>query len=345
MAISIKVDDYIDTLLNDRLNFYGKLYTHDELNNILTNIELGNFNKNKYKNIYKRGTILKNLFLGKSKLNKNMDKITSFYVIPTVEIINIIINLINKFDIKFIEEINAGCGLLSKLIKLNITNPIIWASDNFSSNSTSNCGIYSINNKNISDIKTYKQLNESNPNMIISAFPVINDNKINNNIKIITDIFDLINNNNHKIILLFLSLNHINDFNRCLTYINNNSNYYVFTRYVKGFCYDDNPTLNILHDIYPKSFGMVTLIRKNISNSVDLFKNCFENEIEFNKIIGNENIFDKKLILTNDFTYDFVKLVNSYSKNHNMLEHFIDINALNYNLHSKINKNLINFHD
>ena len=122
-------------------------------------LENGDFND--IKNIYMECELyqetecrdyIKNILLGKydEKNLSNENSFSSIYSLPTKEFSNIIINLINYFNIKYIEEFCSGYGLFGSYLNETIDNQKIKLiiSDNLSDVSTS---------KQLPQIQTYKR--------------------------------------------------------------------------------------------------------------------------------------------------------------------------------------------
>jgi len=103
--------EFYDILKYDRsripffLSQYGK---YETLRSLLIKIE---------KNIEHDGNIIKDLFLGEIGYERN--KQMALYELPTLELIEVIDIICKILEIKTIEEICGGIGLVSKMLKLN----------------------------------------------------------------------------------------------------------------------------------------------------------------------------------------------------------------------------------
>jgi hypothetical protein len=299
----------------------------------------------------RRGGIIYDMFVGNPK------EFIAFYMIPSHETITLIENLIGAFSIQFVEEVCAGMGLLAALTKKKIKNQFntenglnsmqnikIWASDNFSLDTTvGKLDLITVSKKDMVTLLKYPLLGSPIPDLILCAFPYFAHVPASQKNTIVEELITLINDSNAKVFVLFHYMSQYMDIARFITYINAVGKYDVYIRYAKCFTVNDFPSTNYLHDVYPSRTLIITFIRKDLRS---IYCGCGEQsdlispyvrEEAFNKIIGDNTVFENKFIPCADEILISLDIINSSltKKSHEWL-----FNTFNptYSLSSEKNK-------
>lgn len=263
-------------LLNEREklpDFLYKINDYKKLSNIIRKIE-----KKNDKNIWY------DLCLGlKGKVN---NKYSAIYEIPTKQLLDSIVLIAQLYNIKQIDEIYAGLGLITNLLKKRFDEDDykikITASDNHFSNETSLSLDYTnIIKKDVSDIIWQCKNNVYPPDMIICAHPLGKD--------MYNEIFKLIESNNIKIIIIISNLRT----NKILVSKKFND-YTVINPHIYQICYLDIFEINNIEKLYTRSVVNI-FIRNDVNkiNDKDLY-NILQNnlynyfEIDSKRIILQE---------------------------------------------------------
>lgn len=270
--------NFISSLIYNRENFARELfknYTYDQLLSCFNIINddftvqgskaisphFANDNNNQIE-ICPNDKYVYRLLTGKYFNSKY--KNSSFNYIPSKELVDGLLSLIKFFKINYIEEIYAGMGLLSSLMKMENKNLNIIASDTFTDISTcKQLGLFPIVNRNPKDFKYYEILNKEYPQMIISSYYPKTMNKYTDiKLKFVNQIFNLINNKKHKIIILLLP--------NTMTYIYNyfyqitlEGYYKIFTYHIKAidkYFYINN----LINDKYPSGMLIHIIIETKL---------------------------------------------------------------------------------
>lgn len=180
-------------LLNEREKipeFLYKINDYRKLSNLIRKLE-----KKKDNNIWY------NLCLG--KIGKPNNKYSAIYEIPTKQLIDSLALIIQLYNIKQIDEVGAGMGLLSSLLNIKMNEEEyklkITASDNYILNETSLPLDYiNIIKKDISDIIWQHKNNVYPPDMVICSHPI--------SIDTYNELYKLIDSSCVKIIVLITNL-------------------------------------------------------------------------------------------------------------------------------------------
>ena len=137
--------------------------------------------------------------------------------IQSEEFVNAIISVANNFNIKTIEELYTGTGLLSSLILKKEPSMQITAIDTFESIRTCNkLNLIPIAKRSPDDYQYYPLLGEQYPKMVISTYYPDNSYVINQQTKkFMNEMCDLVKNNNHDIIFIVIPRTFTN-FSECL---------------------------------------------------------------------------------------------------------------------------------
>jgi len=230
-------NDFIFTLINNREIIVDKLFqnfSHEYLIKIFGEINLENNNQFK---LLSNDKFVYQIMSG--KYNKSKYDKSSIDWIPSEELVDGLLSVAKYFNIKHIEEIYSGMGILSALLSKKNNNDItITTADTFDNIDTCNkLGIYPIAKRSADDFRYYKQLGESYPQMIISThYPNDNSTHISNNNEtntFVEEILDLVQSQNHEIIILILPLTSTH-FYSFFYHIATNCNYTINTFHIKA---------------------------------------------------------------------------------------------------------------
>ncbi|XWV26636.1 putative orfan [Tupanvirus soda lake] len=334
-------NDFIYTLINNRERIVDKLsqnYKYEYLHKIFSEI---NNEKDPTIKINPNNKILYRLLSGNYEASR-YDK-SSIDWIPSEELVDGIITLANHFDIKHIEEIYTGMGILSALLSKKQNKIQITAADTFDNISTCNkLDIFPIAKRGVSDYKYYHQLKQPYPDMVISTH--FFENSLEPDLTFVNNVLDLINSCNHKTIILFLP-------NTCTLlyenfyYLITSGKYKVYTYHVKAF--DKYYYLaNLMTDYYKSSIMAHILVKNDIavhdSYLIDssLIDSIFSTAIIPVPIIDTHCIFYKwlvtlykdvspKLIKRIIDTFDIQKQLHNHTEIKNVIQNFISIKPYN----------------
>lgn len=311
-------NDFISLLLNNREKIVDKLYQnycYDYLIKIFT--EINNENNTQFciepndKHVYRYLTgSYKNSLYDKSALNW----------IPSQELINGILSLALHFGINHIEEIYAGMGILSALLKKENSHLKITSSDTFESNDTCNqLGIVPIARRAPSDFIYYKQLNENYPQMIISSYyPPCG---IDQSTFFLEEISNLILTKNHSIIIIILP--------NTYTFIYDIFYHHLIDREYDLFTYHTKAIDKyfFLSNLMKKQYSTGTLLHILIKKELLLTSETEIDEILFDAIIPTKYI-DTHCRQTKWFTFFYdklsMKLIKSIYRNCDFKKHVVD---------------------
>ena len=321
-------NELISILINDRERIINKLiqdYSYDYLLKIFTEI---NLEKDKHikiipddKRLYR---ILTGMFEGSKYNNSSIDWI------PSEELVDGIISLAKYFNIKHIEEIYTGMGILSALLIFKNKEITITTADTFQNINTCNkLGLVSVAKRAVDDYQYYKQLNEQIPQMIISTYYPSNDFSMDKNF--IEEISNLINSDNHKIIIIILpfTFTALNDY---FYFIAVNSQYSFYTYHIKAL--DKHFYIYDLLKKYYKSPMVAHLLIKNDpfiehEQITSIFGNAIIPSIEIDKKCNLAKIlqyfydkFPPKLIKYIYKSYDFTKPFVSHNKINEIMKYY-----------------------
>lgn len=244
------------TLLNDRENFINILSNINEYNNLKNTIK-----KITDTYIY-TNDLWHNLCVGKNGNNNN--KYSAFYEIPTSQLIDSLSIIFQIYNIKKIDEVGAGMGLLTALLQIKFNNDNynakVLASDDFSLEHTSiPLDFTRIIRKDVSDIILQHNQNLDPPESIITSWPKCK-NQIN-------QLDNLIKSNYLKIIVI---IDEITEKENWLAIFKKNPNYNVFDLPIYQYSFLDSHQNNKIDGLYSRSHTFV-LIRNDLNN-VDLRK-------------------------------------------------------------------------
>lgn len=303
--------DFIEVMFNDRENFVNKLhlnYSYEHLYKLLSDI---NSEKESSPIITPNDKYVYRLMSGKYNNTKYAN--SSIDWIPSSELIDSIISLANLCEIKIIEEIYTGMGILACLIKKKVStsNIIITAADLFESIDTCNkLEIMPVAKRSIVDYSYYTKLNEPYPQMVICTKYI----DMNQTYKYIDEITDMIASNHHDIIIIICpsSANNIDDI---LSAIPINTTYSVKSCHIKAVDkYFD------VHNIL-KKYSLGPLIAHIIT------KNCLINSVMVDKIFHPAIISSNKpnntsisVIMKKIYDIGSPKLVKSIYQYYNFLK-------------------------
>lgn len=316
----------ISSLLYNRENFAELLFKNYAYDYLLTFFNTINDDNNNLIEIYPNDKYIYRILTGKYINSKYIN--SSFNYIPSKELVDGLLSLINFFKIDYIEEIYAGMGLLSSLMKMENKKLNIVASDIFTDISTcKQLGLFPIVNRNPKDFKYYEILNKEYPQMIISSYyPKTMKKYADIKLKFVNHIFNLINSKKHKIIILLLP--------NTMTYIYNylyqiglNGYYKIFTYHIKSidkYFYINN----LIKDKYPSGMLMHVIIETRLLIDYNL--------IDIKHILG-QAIIDHPMIDTQCNHLKIIKHIY-YTFPHNVIN---DI-YIQYNLVKITNNNLLN---
>ncbi|XWV25666.1 putative ORFan [Tupanvirus deep ocean] len=328
-------NDFISTLINNRERIVDKLfqnYGYEYLHKILS--EINNENDPTIK-IIPNNKILYRILTGNYEASR-YDK-SSIDWIPTQEIVDSILALADHFNIKYIEEIYTGMGILSGLLLKKQNKIQVTAADTFDNISTCNkLDIFPIAKRGVSDYKYYNQLNQPYPDMIISTHFV--ENSLKPNFTFVDNILDLISSYNHKIIMLFLP-NTCTLFYDNFYYLETTGKYKVYNYHVKAF--DKYYYLaNLMKDYYKSSILVHILVRGDIIHDSNTIESLFSPAIIPVSVIDKHCVFYKwlvslykdvspKLIKRIIETYDVQKQLHNHTEIKNVIQNFISIKDFN----------------
>ncbi len=274
-------NDFVSTLINNREKIVDKLeqnYSYDHLINIFSEI---NSEKDMTIKILPMEKILYRIMTGQFDASRYSR--SSIDWIPSEELVEAIILIAKKYDIKHIEELYSGLGLLSALLAKKESEIIITAADTFNnSNTCDKLNLYPIAKRNATDYKYYPLLNESYPDMVISTyFPDTSSNSEN---IFFSEISKLIYDMNHKIIMIILP-NTFTMFYELLYYASMSDMYDIQTHHIKAVSKYHYVT-DLLKKYYKSSMIAHILIRSDVL-SINIEKT---NSLLSQAIIPTKNI-------------------------------------------------------
>lgn len=248
-----------------------------------------------------------------SKYNKS-----SIDWIPSEELVNAIISVANNFNIKTIEELYTGTGLLSSLILKKEPSMQITAIDTFESIRTCNkLNLIPIAKRSPDDYQYYPLLGEPYPKMVISTYYPDNSFKIDHQTKKFMDeICDLIKNNNHDVIFIIIPRT-FTMLSGCLNYLCTKYQYNLFTYGTK--CLDKFFFIReMFNEYYPNFMTTHILIKNKILKIPGIIRDLMEPAI-IDEEIG-KYCFDFEKILEKFYDKISPKLIKNIFKNHNMMK-------------------------
>ncbi|MEM0354236.1 MAG: hypothetical protein QXW79_01505 [Thermoplasmata archaeon] len=270
--------ELLDILLNRREDFVEKLwenYNYNYLVKFLSEISSEHFQAPKIcpddKYVYR---YLSGLYEN-SKYTQS-----SISWIPSRELVEGILLLAEKFGLKYIEEVYAGLGILSALIKKTNSSIKIVASDNFENPHTCNqLGFVPIAKRSPKDFRYYEVLGEPYPQMIISSYYPCG---ANNNIIFLEEMSDLLQSNKHDLIIMILPHTFTSIYDMLYhTIINSEYNLYTFhVKAVDKYFF----VHNLFKDCYKTGMLAHIVIREKILKDESIEK-IFETAIVPSKLL------------------------------------------------------------
>lgn len=314
--------DFTGVLINNREKIVDKLlqnYSYEYLLKIFENI---NMEKGDNINISPNDKYLYRILTGIYEASQ-YDK-SAIDWIPSEELIDGILKLIEYYQIESVEEIHTGMGILSLILKKKNQTIKITTADTCENISTCNkLDLTQIAKRNVFDYQYYLQLNEPYPEMIISTYyPMININNSDNDIKYINEILQLVKNNNNKLIILILPHTFTNYYYLFYHFITK-SQYTINSYYIKALDKYFHVT-NLLKDHYPSGMVAHILVQKN--NGLD--NNTFLDNI-FEKAICNYTNIDTHCVFAEKLTYYYDKISDKLIKNIYQSHNFMDCGIYN----------------
>ena len=244
-------------------DFLIKYNDYDLLKNLLYKIEI--------KDSYEKGSIIKDLFMG--KLGYEYNKQMAIYNMPTKSLINSIKSIVKFLNIEIIHEIGSGLGLLSYLINYFIKLPLVSTDGHKWLETSSDSNYYSVIEKDILDFN--ENDNNKKKLYIFSWF-------INNNSKEFKKFIENVSPSN----LLILNDDSI-IMNELIEFMKE-SNYSYLKFNVKSLCYKDYFEYNIklnkidLDKVLSKEI-LYIFCKKEETNLVD-------NKNKIEEMIGDNNL-------------------------------------------------------
>ena len=266
------IDNIVDLLINDRekiIDIFNDNCSFDEIRRICNRMETIHNENIDDKFVYR---ILMGDYSG-SKYRYSV-----LHWLPSRELVKALIDLAVLFDITHIEEMDAGIGILSALMKCN-TKIKISTSDPFTDKRVcGQLGYVPIARRSVRDFAYYEQLNIAVPQMIITSFY---QSEINIEAKMdyVKNISKLLRSKKHKIIVIIVpdTFNEISDIFR----------YYVMHKMYRLFPYP----INVVDKYYISS----------VKNSV-----CWDRDVYAYVLIDPE--YDpKKMSLVDGIFHDCIK--------------------------------------
>lgn len=305
------INDFVSLLINNRERIVDKLlqnYSYDYLLKIFDHINNENNPQIKIeptdKWIYR--------ILSGSYQNSRYNK-SSIDYIPSAEVVNSFILLAKYFSINYVEEIYAGLGILSALIKKTNSDLLVTSSDSFENEATCNqLSIAPIVKRTPIDFKYYQQLNEPLPKMVISSYYPPVTPKNNSNTEFLDEISFLIESNNHSVIILILPIDFVQIYD-ILYFILQKDQYNLYTYY--GKIIDKYFFIsNLMKEYYKTGTLIHVLIKREIDPGNKILDFIFEKAIVPSKYFNTTGTRSK---LFKTFYDKFSqKLVKSIYKNH-----------------------------
>lgn len=266
----------ISILMNNRHLFIDhivKNYSYDYLHGLFTRIDKMSDNNfqldpnNKY--IYR---------LLSGHYNNNRFTGSAIDWIPSNELIETFVSLINYFKIETLEQINAGMGIVASLIKKQCEHIEITASDPYENENTCNqLGFIPIAHRKMEDFQYYDKLGEKCPEMIITSYWSENKFIDTSDDNFMNCISRLIKSKQHKIIIVVVP-RYIKKIHEIIYYSSVNSDYTISSNFVKAFDsyfflselfkthYPSNIIAHVIikNDIIPKEFDLGGMLDKAI---------------------------------------------------------------------------------
>lgn len=333
-------NDFISTLLNNREKIVDKLlqnFSYDHLLKIFG--DLNNHTDPQFSIQPDDGKFLYHLLTGNYNGSK-YDK-SSIDWLPSSELVEGIINLAKNLNIKHIEEIYSGTGILSSLLSNNSNGIEITTADTFSNIETCNkLANIPIAKRCPSDYKYYPQFGEEYPEMVISSFfpnNTFDDYKNTNNF--LDEISALVQSNNHKIIVVILPHTFVKAYDifyHCAALANYNYNSYHIKALDKYFF-----VWNLLQNFYLSPMVAHILVKNEIKYlDRQSMSKLFEPAIITDnvntycylaKILRNfYDLFSPKLVKNVYRSLDFTKSLPTDSKVVKVLNEFVSLNKKKY---------------
>lgn len=250
-------NDFISLLINNREKIVDKLLQNSSYNDLINLFDQMNVDDYDQFNLEPNDKFIYRLLTG-SYQNSRYNK-SSIDWIPSKELVDGLFSIANHFKIIHIEEVYAGLGILSGLMKKRNTNITITTSDPFENNNTCNqLGIVPIAHRSPYDFKYYKQLGESYPQMIISSYYPFDG--LSNNF--LQEISELIQSKNHSIIAFILP-NSFTEMYNIFYHIELDNEYKLFTYHVKAI--DKYYYIhNLMKDKYKSAVMIHLFIKKEL---------------------------------------------------------------------------------
>jgi hypothetical protein len=240
-------------------NLHGILkHNKKELVNYLSNDKSGSFEslRNEVK-IIESENLEVNYFYD---LLNNAKKTDNIYLIPSIEWLSMMKNIINYYKIELIEEINGKSGILSHYLNFNKIN--VLSSDDYKDPKCIDKLNPDMSVREMNFIQVYEKINETMPDFVYTFLPSFDS-------EISISLFNIIYSNKIKIIALFTTIVIYPYFHDFIIYQKMLSNYNIITVNVKCINFYDD--LNNLIDKYklPKIYDrssttiMILYIRKD----------------------------------------------------------------------------------
>lgn len=247
---------------NHYIDCKGECYSYKDIKEIFRKI---NLESNPEIKINSKNKILYNLLTGTYDASK-YDK-SAIDWIPSEELVDAIISIANTFNIKTIEEIYTGMGLLASLVQKKDPLMKVTAIDTFESIRTCNkLNLIPIAKRSAYDYKYYPLLGEEYPRMIISTYYPDNNIISDCTLKFVNEICDLIKSNNHDIIMIILPRT-FTVLHKSLHYLSREQCYNLSTHHIKAL--DKFFFIREMFNEYHGNFMTAHILIKNnlLSNS------------------------------------------------------------------------------
>jgi hypothetical protein len=337
LIIMNPINDFVCTLINNREKIIEKLvqnYSYQYLHTIFTEI---NNELDPTIQLIPNDKKLYRMLTGQFNASR-YDK-SSIDWLPSEEIIDGIISIAKYYDIKHIEEIYTGLGMLSALLSKKINTIEITAADTFDNISTCNkLGLFQIAKRGASDYKYYEKIKVICPDMVISTYypEYLLPGK---NLNFFEEILGLVNSYKHKIIILILP-------NTCALFYNYiyyhvaSGKYNLYSYHIKAL--DKYFFVGDLMKNYYKSFMLAhILVRSDCTNPANKSMNdIFSSAIFPVSMLDTQCILSKWLITFYDLlspklvkniykNYDTNKLFDSNKKVKELTEYVITFENIN----------------
>lgn len=190
--------------------------------------------------------------------------------IPSIELVDGLINLARACQVSSIEELYTDQGILASMLKEKVSNILVTAADSFeSANSCSKLKIIDIARRDSRDYKYYPMMDEKIPEMVICGFvpnvTVLRDSCTSciSDIPDLTQkIYELVESNNHKVIVL-ITINIADKISNILSFVESKNLYRVKSFHVKALDKFFGASVP-LRDRYPSNLVANILIRQDV---------------------------------------------------------------------------------